>query len=425
MKVTYFVNTMVLLEGRSTRVLCDPWVTFDNVSVSDFYNFPEPRLTRDDVAAIRPDYIYLTHSHPDHFDAVTLALFDKRTPIVIARFANPFFEKAISRLGLSDIRTADPDYGLPLNGGDHCWISPSDVYPDVDSIAVLEIDGLTVLNANDNPFHLAQCRRLHERFGPVDVALLPFAAHGPYPMFYDNLSDDEKERKASVRETRSYEAFTHYISTLGARNVIPFAAGLVAGGSKALRYKYSGIGTRRKAVAYAQRSAEFNAILLSEGCCFDVALQQQEGAYVEVTHANQHAYLERIAKKPTRFDAGGRFHVAPSEQIDLSPYLAIAREKQRKWQEIKNTTSDAAYFLDCGQDQLYRLCLADAAVTRVREAEIADSKYEIFRMPYGLLLGLLTRHYNWSNVKTQYITYYRQPDMFDPQLHLMMSFLHI
>src|SRR5437867_3390356 len=101
MRLTYFVNTMVLLEGARTRVLCDPWVTFDLKSVSDFYNFPEAKVTREQVAAIRPDYIYLTHSHPDHFDPVTLDLFDKRTPVVIAKFANPFFERAIARLGFS------------------------------------------------------------------------------------------------------------------------------------------------------------------------------------------------------------------------------------------------------------------------------------------------------------------------------------
>ncbi len=28
MKVTHYVNAMVALEGKSSKVLCDPWVTF-------------------------------------------------------------------------------------------------------------------------------------------------------------------------------------------------------------------------------------------------------------------------------------------------------------------------------------------------------------------------------------------------------------
>ena len=30
MKVKYFTNAMVLINGQNTKVLSDPWVTFDN-----------------------------------------------------------------------------------------------------------------------------------------------------------------------------------------------------------------------------------------------------------------------------------------------------------------------------------------------------------------------------------------------------------
>jgi L-ascorbate metabolism protein UlaG (beta-lactamase superfamily) len=425
MKITYYVNTMALIEGGRTRVLCDPWVTFGRRTACDFYNFPETSLTPEAVRAIAPDFIYLTHSHPDHFDPVTLDLFDKRTPIIIARFDNPFFEKAIRRLGFADVRAADPQSGLPMGGEDRAWIWPSLTYPDVDSIAVFRVDGETVANFNDNPFHAGQCRDIRTRFESIDVGLLPFGAHGPYPMFFQNLDDETAAAKARERKLRAYAAFAAFVRELGVRIAIPFAGGLVAAGPRALRYVHSGIGTRGEAIAHVGAGAPFTGVLLSEGCSYDTRTGLRHGDYVEKTHRSESAYLEWIARQPTRFDAGGAFHIAPSEQSDLSWMLERAREKQRKWQEIKKIDSKAVFYIDTGQALLYRLSLADDKVARVAERDIGDEKYQIYRMPYPLLLGLLTRHYNWSNVKTQYMWYYRKPDLFDPQLELMMSFLHL
>ena len=74
MKITYLVNTMIMMEGRDSRVLCDPWVTFDAESNSGLYNFPETDYTRDEIAGLKPDFIYITHTHADHYDPDTLPL---------------------------------------------------------------------------------------------------------------------------------------------------------------------------------------------------------------------------------------------------------------------------------------------------------------------------------------------------------------
>ena len=55
-----------------------------------------------------------------------------------------------------------------------------------------------------------------------------------------------------------------------------------------------------------------------------------------------------------------------------------------------------------------------------------DDKYEIYRMPYELLLGMLIRQYIWSNINTQYISFYRKnSDGADKDLLLLMNFLHV
>ena len=103
----------------------------------------------------------------------------------------------------------------------------------------------------------------------------------------------------------------------------------------------------------------------------------------------------------------------------------MARQRQNDWQKRKNIESDSVFFIDVGQSDLYRLTLSDNSVTRVAENMIEDEAYEIFRMPYSLLVALLTRHYNFSNVKTQHMTFFRKPNIFNPDLHILMSFLQL
>lgn len=423
MKVTFYANAMVLLESTDTRVLCDPWVTFDGQSESGIYNFPECHMTRGDVAAIKPDYIYITHTHTDHFDPPTLELFPKDTPILVSYYEHNFTERAVRGLGFTDVRVAVPDEGLPLNGDDHCWIEPSAYYPDVDSIAVFRLGGQTAINVNDNVFDRDQCLGLRERVGRIDIALIPSGAHGPWPMFFENLSDEEKAMHAAKRSADQKEAFKNYIRALQPRYVVPIAGGIMAGGDKVRQYKYSGIRPRSEVVAAAREELDFEPVLLSEGCSFDFEIGERQGEYVESTFETEQDYMDLLARKPSIFSPGGKFYVALSERIDLTRLLKLARQAQRKWQERQGVTSRMAYYFDVGEETLYRLTLGDDDVTRVREEDIGDESYEIFRLPYELLLGLLTRHYVWSNVKTQHVTHFRKGDRMDPELMLMLNYL--
>ncbi|HUU24579.1 MAG TPA: MBL fold metallo-hydrolase [Methyloceanibacter sp.] len=427
MKVTFYTNAMLLLESTETSILADPWVTFDNTSLSGFYNFPKCGLSKDEVAAIRPDYIYISHTHPDHLDPPTLTLFDRSTPILVADYEHNFTGRAISRLGFTDVRPVPLNDGMKLNGNDHVWLEPAGHTEDVDSIGLFRMGGEFAINANDNSFHEAQCVRLKERAGRIDVALLPSGAHGPWPMFFENLDANEKGRAAGQRALNLKYTFVRYIDALDPKLVIPIAGGVICGGDKARQYGYSGIRARSEVVEHAHRNAKpsFESVLVSEGNIYDTATGKRVGDYVEQTYDTESTYIEELASLPGIFSPTGVFHIDPSQRIDLTRLLLLARANQRKWQEIKKTTSDIAFYFDVGEEMLYRLALGDDTVTRVKESEIPDERYEIFRMPYELLVGLLTRHYVWSNVNTQNMQFYRHAPEMDRDLMLVLNFLQI
>ena len=67
--------------------------------------------------------------------------------------------------------------------------------------------------------------------------------------------------------------------------------------------------------------------------------------------------------------------------------LKKARYNQIKWQKKMNIVSNKAFFIDVGHNYLYRLSLSDDSVDMVKESEINDQNYEIFRCSYSLFLG--------------------------------------
>jgi L-ascorbate metabolism protein UlaG (beta-lactamase superfamily) len=417
---------MFLLEGANTKVLCDPWITTGNKSRSGLFNYPKLKTKREDLPKLKPDYIYITHTHADHFDPDTLDVFDRNIPILVSWYKNNFTEKVVKKLGFSDVRVAEKNKFIALNAKDKCWIEPSAKYSAVDSLAVFQIDGLNIFNANDCGFDHHQCTSLKKKFKNIDAACIPAGMQGPYPAFYHNLTLEEKKIQSDKKKINNFRTVYNYLSVLKPKYFMALTGGAVYGGKKALLMQYTGVGTAKEVCSYLE-DKQFNVqtILLSEKCSYDFNENKVQGKFIDHNYENSKSYFKEISKMKSPFDKGGIFYIDQTEQMDLSALLFNARKKQLEWQDRLNIDSDSVFFIDIGQDYIYRMCLADNSVEKINENQIIDDAYEIFRMPYSLLIGFLTRHYNYSNLKTQFIDFYRKPDEFNPDLHILMSHLHL
>jgi len=74
------------------------------------------------------------------------------------------------------------------------------------------------------------------------------------------------------------------------------------------------------------------------------------------------------------------------------------------------------------EDSLYGLSLSEDSVSRITREKIKDEEYDIFILPYELLLWILTRHYVWSNVNTQNMDFFRHGEH-DKELYLFINYL--
>ena len=426
MKIKYIANASVFLEGINTKVLFDPWITFDNFSDSNYYNFPENKYSKKEIADLKPDFIYISHSHPDHLDEITLNLFSKETPIVIANFTNAYLKRNLNSMGFKNVLTSK-DNIIEMNKGDFCYLEPAETTPELDSISFFQIDEYKILNLNDNVSNFSQSERIAKKFGNIDLAFLPYCGFGPYPMSYDSLNKTQKKKAHKQKVKKAQENFIKYIKKINPDYVVPFAGEVLMGGpQKAPVYRFdgSGIGKKKECIENAIKEIDFNYVLMSPNCTFDFINKKFSGKFIDNDFTQFDKYLTEISEKTGKYEEGGHFYVSKKSQIDLSKSLekALANLSQSREKRGLPVPSRRVFLDVFEQELLYELNLEDNKVQRhIKNGKLGD-EYEIFRMNYSMLLALLTRHVTWSNIEED-IHYFREPDIYDGNLDFLMNFL--
>ncbi|HEV2067296.1 MAG TPA: MBL fold metallo-hydrolase, partial [Thermomicrobiales bacterium] len=114
MQVTFLGHAGMFIETRQGTVLCDPF--FNSAYFGSW--FPFPANDQLDVTPFEnPDYLYLSHTHLDHFDARYLAEHvSKATTVLLPDHPLGLVEKELRALGFTNFvqtRNAQP---IDVNG---------------------------------------------------------------------------------------------------------------------------------------------------------------------------------------------------------------------------------------------------------------------------------------------------------------------
>ena len=426
MKIKYINNASIFLEGNHTKVLFDPWYTFDNHSDSNYYNFPECRYSKKEIADLKPDFIYISHAHPDHFDEISLNLFGKDIPIIIADMSNPYLLRSLNNIGFHNILFSKNNR-VEMNNNDFCYLEPAETSPEVDSISFFQLDDYKILNVNDNIENFAQAERIAKKFGSIDLACLPYTGFGPYPMSYDSLDREQKMSAHKQKVIKAQDNFVEYIQKIRPNYVVPFAGEVLMGGpikGQVYLFDGSGIGTKRACIENAKKKLDCNYLLMSPGCSFDFTKETFSGEFVDNNFKKHERYLSEISKKSGKFEEGGAFYISEKYRMNLVKTLEktlINVENSRLRRKLP--IPKRKVFIDIlEQDHIYELNLkTNTVVTRLRTEDLGE-EFEIFKMNYSMLIGLITRHFIWDNIEED-IHYYRKPNTYDQNLHFLMNFL--
>jgi UDP-MurNAc hydroxylase len=219
MRITGLGHASVFIETAHGSVLTDPWV--NPAYFGSWFPFPDNSQLDWDAYA-RPDYLFVSHLHRDHFDPEHLRKHvSKDTTVLLPEYPTSELEDALRECGFTSfVKPASGD-PIELDGLQlmiHSLISPTDG-PIGDSSLWLSDGQYRVLNQNDaRPSDLDLFREL----GPVDAYLVQFSGAIWFPMVYE-LPARAKQAMGRSKRDRQFDRTLRYIDELGAAYVFPTA----------------------------------------------------------------------------------------------------------------------------------------------------------------------------------------------------------
>jgi UDP-MurNAc hydroxylase len=215
-KVTFLSHACYLLETPRIKILVDPWL-IGSCYWRSWWNYPPVKEGL--ISNLKPDLIYITHFHWDHWHGPSLKkLFSKDTLIIThdepntrsvrdlrsIGFKNIILLKHGERFRIQDVDMTAYQFGLFLN----------------DSAIVMEASDITILNANDCKIAGASLNYLLSRHRPIDIALRSHSSANDRICYLikddDNfLNDDPSHYTAS---------FKLFMDAVKPRYAVPFAS---------------------------------------------------------------------------------------------------------------------------------------------------------------------------------------------------------
>jgi len=232
-RIRYFGHACVAVQSASSTVLIDPRFAFertDDLAKLTFYDLPN-----------QIDFVFVSHSHQDHFCAETLSQLRGRVGRVLVprnnrgSLCDPSMKLTLAELGfenvdaLDDLQCVDlPDgkiVSIPFPG-EHCGLEVQSKH-----CALVVAAGMRFLFLVDSDaVDLALYSKLKQQIGRIDALFIGMECHGaPLTWMYGPLlpgtvlrRDDESRRGNGSNCERAWRV----IQELGCTNVYIYAMGM-------------------------------------------------------------------------------------------------------------------------------------------------------------------------------------------------------
>ncbi len=251
MIVTWLGHAALFINAAGKTLLLDPWFA-EPVFGGAWFRYPPPPYP---VASMlpRPDFLLLSHIHPDHSGPKTLAQFRHETPTLAMPFPSGALKRRLDRVGSTDVRWLAAWETREIAPGVKVTFVPHDRGWEVSSI-VVEADGVRLYHGNDNPLSLEGYREVVRRLGSIDLAFLPYAGASSYPTGFGGSAEVMRER-CEKKKQEGLARFTEGIVGLQPGEAAPFASSWALLEEGQLEKNFVDRPTAAEALAHAMKLA--------------------------------------------------------------------------------------------------------------------------------------------------------------------------
>jgi CMP-N-acetylneuraminate monooxygenase len=216
LRVTLHAHACLEIVHRGFSLLTDPWLS-GPAFLGAWTQYPPRKV---DVAGLRPDAIWISHEHSDHFHEPTLTQFDRAVPIYVPDFPNRRMVERLASLGFTNVNamrfgeTCELRQGLSIT----CF-EPASSWND--AIVLYDIEGFRLLNLNDAGLN----RRIARLLGPVDAIATGYSAVASgYPLTWEHLTLEQKIDIMDRAAVGMIEVLRDAVRLYGAKYLLPFAS---------------------------------------------------------------------------------------------------------------------------------------------------------------------------------------------------------
>lgn len=217
MKFTVLSHAGMMVEDKGKTILFDPWL-IGSCYWRSWWNFPE--IDRAEIEDIKPDYIYLTHLHWDHFHAPSLRLFGRDVKYLVPKIPGTRMVRDLRSCKFENI--TEIPHGGKFELWQDCFLHSFQfgVFA-ADSLAAISDGETTLLNANDCKTFGLPLKQIQNRFPKIDFCFRSHSSASPIPY----TIKDHKTNFPEFRSQQEYiQEFTSFSLAVGARYAIPFAS---------------------------------------------------------------------------------------------------------------------------------------------------------------------------------------------------------
>lgn len=221
MELIFLGHASWLARIGELRILFDPLL--DGSERGGVHELFPPR--RIDARALAPDFIVVSHAHPDHFDIASLAVLAELDPDSVVLTSDALVERSARRLGFRSVRRLDSFDRVELTSG--VLLTTPSHGTEVEWGVLLHHEGVSVFNQVDSiaggPARVRElsslCARSLELAQPslsIDLGLVRFQ-----PL----LEIEAQIGQATGFPLRAYAELLDEVAALGARAIVPSAGG--------------------------------------------------------------------------------------------------------------------------------------------------------------------------------------------------------
>ena len=398
--------------SKGTRILNDPWI-IDGVFEDSWYHYPPLNTKLSDIQDV--DGIYVSHIHPDHYDERNFD-FPKNIPLIILDEGPNFLKKNLINKGYSNFIEIKNNETIEFKEFKLTLYKPftKHIYEEsllgnlIDSALVLENDGVTAVNFNDNQPDEEACNFLKNKFKSIDLAMLGYNNAGPYPSCFDNLTNEEKISENKRILKRNFDHLCNIIPILQPRSVLPFAGSYIIGGKNYYKNEYLGSTTWDECAEYLNENLKFDTkvFCLRENQTYDIKNQKQLEKYEKLDINEMKKYILSLKDKKYEYE------------MDEMPNISKLKD------EINLASSR---FID--KVKKFKIVLKSNIYLKIKDENIqiikgSESNMHLYcDLDLRLLKRILHKKAHWNNAEIgTHINFKRIPNKMDVDVHTCMSF---